>query len=136
MEKKETKKVKESHKRSITKSVIWRIMGVFVYATIFYLFTKQWGITIAGTLIHHTTFLLVFYLHERFWIKLKKNDHWLKPWTYEVILGMGLGGLIVFFLTGSWKAVTQITITYTIVKIIMYFIYDKIWNKITWGKEE
>ena len=126
---------KDGKVRSATKSIIWRIMGVFVYATIFYLFTRQWGITIAGTLIHHTTFLFVFYLHERFWIKLKKNDHWLKPFTYEIILGMGLGGLIVFLLTGSWKAVSVITGTYTVVKIIIYFIYDKIWARVSWGKK-
>jgi len=127
---------RETHKRSLIKSIIWRVMGVFVYATIFYLYTKQWQLTLVGTLIHHTTFLIVFYLHERFWIKLKKNDHWLKPWTYEVVLGMGLGGLIVLMLTGSWKAVSVITVTYTIVKIIMYFIYDRIWNKVKWGKKE
>jgi len=126
----------ESKKRSLTKSIIWRVLGVFVYATIFYLFTQQWGITLAGTLIHHTTFLLVFFLHERLWIKLKRNDHWLKPFTYEIVLGMGLGGLIVLLLTGSWKAVTAITLTYTAVKLIMYYIYDKIWNKIKWEKNE
>ena len=125
----------ETKTRSMTKSIIWRILGVFIYATIFYLYTRQWGITIAGTLIHHTTFLLVFYLHEWFWIKLKKNDHWLKPFTYEIILGMGLGGLIVFFLTGSWKAVSVITGTYTLVKLIIYFIYDKIWSRISWGRK-
>lgn len=58
----------------------------------------------------------------------------MKPFTYEVILGMGIGGLIVFFLTGSWKAVTEITLTYTAVKLVLYFIYDKIWaNGIKWG---
>ena len=128
------KETKEKKTRSLVKSLIWRILGVFVYATIFYLFTKQWGITIAGTLIHHTTFLIVFYLHERFWIKLKKNNHWLKPFTYEIILGMGLGGLIVFLLTGSWKSVTEITLTYTAVKLVLYFIYDKVWSKIKWKK--
>jgi len=126
-------KNKETHKRSMTKSAIWRVFGVFVYAAIFYLFTKQWGITIAGTLIHHTTFLFVFYFHERIWIKLKRNNHWLKPFTYEIILGMGLGGLIVFMLTGSWKSVTEITLTYTAVKLVLYFIYDKLWNNVKWG---
>jgi len=126
--------MKETNKRSMVKSLAWRVMGVFVYATIFYLFTKQWGITLAGTLIHHTTFLIVFFLHEKLWIKLKRNDHWLKPFTYEVILGMGLGGLIVFMLTGSWKSVTEITLTYTAVKLVLYFTYDKIWNNmIEWG---
>jgi uncharacterized membrane protein len=128
-------KKKETHKRSMTKSLLWRVIGVFVYAAIFYFFTKEWGITLAGTLIHHSTFLLVFYLHERFWIKLKRNNHWLKPFTYEIILGMGLGGLIVFALTGSWKAVSEITLTYTAVKLVLYFIYDRVWGKIQWGKE-
>jgi len=124
----------ETKKRSLTKSIIWRILGIFVYATIFYIFTKHWKITIAGTVIHHSVFLLVFYLHERFWIKLKKNTHWLKPFTYEIVLGMGLGGLIVFMLTGSWKAVSAITVTYTAVKLVMYFIYDGVWEKIKWQK--
>jgi len=122
----------ETKKRSLAKSFIWRIFGLFIYATIFYLFTRQWRITLAGTLIHHSTFLLVFFLHERLWIKLERNSHWLKPITYEIVLGMGLGGLIVFLLTGSWKAVTAITITYTAVKLVIYYIYDKIWKKIKW----
>ncbi len=124
-----------SHKNSMLKSVIWRVMGVFVYATIFYLFTRKWQIALAGTLIHHSTFLVVFYLHERLWIKLKRETHWLKPFTYEVILGMGLGGSIVLLLTGSWKAVTYITLTYTAVKLVMYYFYDKIWWKIKWKKD-
>ena len=122
----------ETKKRSLTKSLLWRVIGVFVYAAIFYMFTQAWGITLTGTLIHHSVFLLVFYLHERMWIKLKRNTHWLKPITYEVVLGMGLGGLIVFGLTGSWKAVTAITVTYTTVKLVMYYIYDKVWKKIKW----
>lgn len=123
----------ETKKRSLTKSIIWRVFGVFVYAAIFFMFTQAWGLTLAGTLIHHTVFLIVFFLHERMWIKFNKNSHWLKPVTYEIVLGMGLGGLIVLFLTGSWKAVTAITLTYTAVKLVMYYIYDKIWGKIKWG---
>jgi len=126
--------MKETKTRSFTKSLLWRVIGVFVYATIFYLFTKQWGITLAGTIIHHSTFLLVFFLHERLWIKIGNNTHWLKPFTYEVILGMGLGGLIVYFLTGSWKSVTQITVTYTTIKLVIYYIYDKVWAKIKVGQ--
>ena len=127
---------KISHKNSMLKSLMWRIIGVLVYATVFYFFTRQWQITLAGTLIHHTTFLFVFYLHERFWIHFKKETHWLKPFTYEIVLGMGLGGLIVLLLTGSWKSVSQITVTYTVVKIILYIIYDRTWSKLTKKKVE
>jgi len=119
-----------THKSSALKSLVWRIMGVFVYASIFYFFTRKWQITLGSTLVHHTTFLIVFYLHERFWLWLRKPTHWIKAITYEIILGMGLGGLIVYFFTGTWKSVTYITGTYTVIKIIMYVFYDRIWNKL------
>jgi len=124
---------KDSHKKSILKSIIWRILGVIVLATVVYLYTRQWITTGLITVIHHATFLLVFYLHERLWFKIKKFSGALrriiKAFTYEIILGMGLGGLIVLLVTGQWSRVTQITITYTAIKLIMYYFYEKIWTK-------
>lgn len=123
--------IKIKHRLSVLKSVIWRIMGVVVLATVVYIFTKEWITTGLITIIHHGTFLLVFYLHERLWLKIKKpvgrSKNIVKAITYEIILGMGLGGLIVLIVTGKWSSVTQIILTYTAIKLIMYFIYDYIW---------
>ena len=118
-----------TRKQCLLKSIIWRIIGVIILAFVTYFFTRQWITTTYITLVHHATFLLVFYLHERFWIKIKRPTHWLKPITYEIILGMGLGGLIVYFFTGQFSRVTEITGTYTVIKLVMYFIYDRIWKK-------
>ena len=125
------------HKLSMLKSLIWRVLGVFVLATVVWIFTRKLITVGLITVIHHATFLLVFYLHERIWLKwlmVKKNTgKWrnvIKAITYEIILGMGLGGLIVLLVTGEWSSVTQITLTYTAIKLIMYYIYDKLWNKI------
>lgn len=116
------------------KSVIWRILGVIVLATITYLFTKNWITTGLITVIHHATFLLVFYLHERAHFKLDiKNPRKrkiIKAIGYEIVLGMGLGGLIVLIVTGSWSRVTEITLTYTAVKLVLYYVYDSIWDRI------
>jgi len=123
-----------SHKLSVLKSIIWRIMGVIVLALVTYFFTRHWITTTYITFVHHTTFLLVFYLHERVWMKLyDKDTKWrrvAKAFTYEIILGMGIGGLIVYFFTGEWSKVTQITGTYTVIKLIMYYINEKVWAKI------
>ena len=116
-------------KNSFLKSFVWRCMGVVILATITYIFTQKWLTTTYITFAHHATFLLVFFLHERFWLRLKRPVHWIKPWTYEVILGMGIGGLIVYFFTGSWIKVGAITGTYTVVKIITYYIFDRWWYK-------
>lgn len=125
--------MRDTHTKSILKSVIWRILGVFILTSVVYFFTKNWIITGLIAIIHHGTFLLVFYLHERFWFKINritgKARRIIKALTYEIILGMGLGGLIVLMVTGRWSAVTQITITYTIIKIITYYFYEKVWTK-------
>ena len=105
-------------------------MGIFIYAIIFYIFTHKWQLAMKSTIAHNITFLVVFYLHERFFLWLKKPNHPIKAFTYEIILGMGLGGLIVCYFTGAWKSVSLITGTYTAVKVIMYLIYEKVWAKI------
>ena len=117
-----------SHKSSALKSIIWRIMGVIVLASVTYFFTRHWITTTYITVVHHAIFLLVFYLHERLWIKIGKPKHPIKAITYEIILGMGIGGLIVYFFTGQWKKVSQITPVYTAIKLVMYYIYDKVWK--------
>ena len=119
-----------SRKQSALKSLVWRMMGVVVLGAITYYFTRHWVITTQISIVHHATFLLVFYLHERFWLWLKKPNHPIKAVTYEIILGMGIGGLIVYFFTGQWSKVGQITISYTCIKLVLYIINENIWAKL------
>ena len=53
-----TNQEKIAHRNSVLKSFIWRVMGVLVYALIFYLFTRRWQLTFLASLTHHSTFLL------------------------------------------------------------------------------
>ena len=118
------------NKSSALKSIVWRILGIFVLGAVTYFYTRKWITTTYITLVHHATFLIVFYLHERLWTRIKlqgKARNVVKALTYEIILGMGLGGLIVYLFTGSFPTVTQITPTYTAIKIVMFYFYDRWW---------
>lgn len=119
----------KGHKHSIFKSVLWRILGVLILGAVTYFFTHNWLTVGLITIIHHATFLLVFYLHERAWTKINLTGNLrniVKALLYEIVLGMGIGGFIVLMVTGHWSSVGQITVTYTIIKIITYFFYDKL----------
>ena len=119
----------KGHKHSIFKSILWRILGVLILASVTYFFTHNWLTVGLITLIHHATFLLVFYLHERAWTKINitgKKRNIIKALLYEIVLGMGIGGFIVLMVTGRWSSVGQITLTYTAIKIITYFFYDRL----------
>lgn len=123
----------DSKKVSFIKSLIWRVLGVGILASIVYLFTREWITTTYITVVHHLTFIVVYYLHERVWFKIKsiqgKLRTTLKALIYEIILGMGIGGAIVLLFTGEWSTVSKITLTYTAVKIITYIIFEYIWKK-------
>lgn len=124
----------DNHKRSMLKSAIWRVLGVLILGTVTYGFTGSWAQTTAITFIHHAVFLMVYYLHERAWLKargkLLRWKWWIRPITYEIILGHLILGLISLAVTGSWAQVTLITIVYIENKLWIYMVYDWIWKKI------
>jgi len=132
---------KESHKRSVTRSVIWRIFGVLFLAFVTYMYTGNWITTTLVTVLHHGTFIFVYYIHERFWLKIGwlRNSGWkpiVRVATYEIILGNLVLGIITFSLTGSLHTMTAITLTYICNKYWIYYAYDYIWSKIKWQTEQ
>ncbi len=129
--------MKELKKRSALKSFIWRIVGVLVLAAVTYGYTRNWVTTGLVTVIHHAVFLLVFYYHERMWLKIKLEDimwrSFAKMLTYETLCGNVILGTITYMITGSWKQMTAITLTYIGIKHVLYVFNEFIWKKIKWG---
>ena len=129
----------EKKLRSVLKSVIWRIVGVIILATITYAFTRNWITTGLITVIHHVTFLFVFYFHERIWLRVKKiKGFWrklAKMFTYETLCGNIILGTITYLITGDWKVMTAITLTYIGVKHVIYIFNEFIWERIKWKKQ-
>ncbi len=126
--------------RSAAKSIIWRILGVLILAIVTYVFTGSLITTGIITVIHHTVFLVVFYLHERIWLKTKKPEGELarsicKMFTYETLCGNIILGTITYLVTGDWKVMTAVTLTYIGIKHITYIFNEFIWKKISWGKK-
>lgn len=133
-------KSKDTHKKSFVKSFIWRIVGVITLAAITYLYTGNWIQTTWITFLHHGIFLIVFYLHERFWqrvdIKNLLARSLLKCLTYETILGNFILAIITLAITGDVQQMTKITLTYIGIKHLLYIWNEFIWKEIEWGKKK
>ena len=126
----------EKHFRSITKSILWRIMGILILAAITFFFTGSWTVSILIAITHHTAFVFIYYFHERVWLKINiqgKKKSLLKMFTYEIVLGNLVLGTISWIFTGSWTAVTLITLTYIANKLWIYLLYEHLWGKVKWG---
>ena len=129
----------ETHIRSLSKSIIWRIVGILILAIVTYAYTREWIQTGLITVIHHGVFLFVFYFHERLWLKIKRIQDLttrsiLKMFTYETFCGNIILGTISYLVTGSWKQMTAITLTYIGIKHVVYVFNEFVWDKARRGK--
>ena len=61
----------ESRKRSMVKSVMWRLIGVFVLGVITWVITKNVEATTTITVLFHTINFILYYFHERFWERIE-----------------------------------------------------------------
>ena len=124
----------DTRTRSMLKSIIWRFLGIGILALITYVFTKSWITTSLITFFHHLAFLFIYYFHERMWLRVRnvkvlKWKRWIKPITYELVLGHVVLGIISLIFTGSWLQTTLITIVYIENKLWIYVLYDWLWEK-------
>ena len=60
----------DTRKRSIIKSVTWRIMGVVLLGIIAYFITGDWKQMTIITALFHTIRLVLYYYHERVWERI------------------------------------------------------------------
>jgi len=73
----------ESKIRSWVKSIVWRLIGVFILGGIAWLFTHSWQQTTLITLIFHGVRTVLYYFHERIWLRIN--------WGRDEIMPIELG---------------------------------------------
>ena len=123
----------ETRLRSAEKSVIWRACGVIILALVTWIYTRDWMQVGLVTVIHHGVFLVVFYFHERIWLRYPLRSMFLqsifKMLTYETLCGNIILGTITFLVTGNLAKMTAITLTYIGFKHVCYVANEFVWKR-------
>ncbi|MCK5684216.1 DUF2061 domain-containing protein [bacterium] len=60
----------DSRKRSVAKSVSWRISGIILLGIILYVITGNVKEMTIITLVFHSIRLILYYYHERYWERI------------------------------------------------------------------
>jgi uncharacterized membrane protein len=63
--------MKETRKRSIVKSIVWRFICVVVSIVISFFLTAKWDIAVAIGSSYNIITMLLYYFHERMWNRVK-----------------------------------------------------------------
>jgi uncharacterized membrane protein len=61
----------ESRKRSITKSLTWRVICIIVSILTAYALTGKMDVAVAIGTVYNIITMILYYFHERFWNKVK-----------------------------------------------------------------
>lgn len=60
----------ETHKRSIVKSITFRILATIITLIVVWVFTKNIVISAGVTITENLIKMIVYYFHERAWVKI------------------------------------------------------------------
>jgi uncharacterized membrane protein len=60
----------ETHARAWIKSIVWRLLGIFILGTVSWIITKSWKEMSIITLLFHSIRVILYYFHERVWERI------------------------------------------------------------------
>jgi uncharacterized membrane protein len=139
----------ESHARSVSKTLTVRVCFTLSHILNGFIVTGSWmtGVTIASFAVLINMFL--FWGHDRIWNwfqwnrKPKDNLFFVdghprtisKSVTWRAIITFN-NFMIPFLTTGSWKAALAFLTVATFLNIAVYYLHERAWNLIKWGKHE
>ena len=65
-------------KRSVVKSIVWRVICIVVSVLTTFLLTSRWDLAVAVGTVYNAVTMVLYYFHERFWNRIswgmKKNS--------------------------------------------------------------
>jgi len=133
----------DSHARSVIKGITWRVTGTIDTMIMAFIVTGELHNAIKIGLTEVFTKILLFYLHERLWNiipfgridgvgptharSLVKGISWRVVGTMDTIF-------ISYLITGHSLKAFKIGGFEVFSKIALYYIHERIWGRIKWGR--
>ena len=68
--------MRETRKRSMAKSLVWRLICIIVSIIVSFFVTGKWDVAVAIGGIYNVTTMVLYYFHERTWNRVSwgRND--------------------------------------------------------------
>jgi uncharacterized membrane protein len=61
-----------------------------------------------------------------------KKRSWVKATTWRLI-AITVLAVIAYAVTGRWEEVTAITLLYHGIQVAIYYVHERVWERISWG---
>ncbi|MBI1360971.1 MAG: DUF2061 domain-containing protein [Alphaproteobacteria bacterium] len=140
MAKSKTTRALASHGRALVKAVTWRTVGTL--DTFLWSYVVTGHPVAAGAIASMETFtkVVLYYLHERLWRLFKWSPASQLRSLTKAISWRFVGSLDTFLLslivTGNARYAVSIASIEAVTKIVLYYIHERVWRSVAWGRLE
>jgi len=62
-----------------------------------------------------------------------RKRSWAKSLVWRVV-GVLLLGVIAYLVTSNWEQMTIITLIFHGLRVVLYYVHERIWDQIAWGR--
>lgn len=142
----------DAHRRSVVKGATWRLLATVDTVLLSLIFTGSFTVALSIGGLELITKVFWYYAHERLWLRIPgEHDRFpsVEKWlghdkqTRSVIKAFSwrfFGALDTFFIsliiTGHVGVSGAIGGTELITKVFLYYLHDRAWLHVRWGKHQ
>ena len=141
----------ETNRRSLVKSITWRILATLDTLIISYILTGNIGVSVSLGVLEIIAKMFFYYVHERGWNAVKWGRNNLKTSantnsdlkirsTTKAVTWSVLGAVITIAIAYLLKIPIKTSILIGVIEIftrfIIYFFHERVWNKVSWGNRK
>ncbi|WP_240531864.1 DUF2061 domain-containing protein [Maribacter sp. 4G9] len=130
---------KISHKRHIAKTITWRLVGSLDTIILSWIITGNPTTGVKIGLSEVFTKMILYYLHERAWVKVKipesRKRHLFKTVSWRLI-GTVDTIIVSWIISGDPMTGLQIGGFEIITKMILYYFHERAWYRINFGLDK
>ncbi len=130
---------KVSYKRHLAKTITWRLVGTLDTILLSWAITGNPFTGLKIGLAEVVTKMLLYYFHERIWLKAEIDDsrkrHIIKTVTWRV-LGTLDTITLSWIISGDPFTGLKIGFAEVITKMILYYFHERSWYKINYGLDK
>ena len=130
--------MKKIVKRSLVKTVTWRLIGSMDTFVVSYIVTGTFEVALKIGGIGLCTKMIMYFVHELVWNKRKKKGLTAKRSFFKTMTWRMIGSLDTFII--SLFVLEAVATAATIggigffTKSILYFLHERVWGKVKWLK--
>tara|TARA_Y100000310_G_C20680605_1_gene815719 strand:+ start:79 stop:513 length:435 start_codon:yes stop_codon:yes gene_type:complete len=136
----------EFHYRTLTKTISWRIIAFIVTFGVATNIHPTGDFILIASINANLVKTIFYYLHERIWLltkwgtfrKHKKQFEtairsFAKTVTWKLSATI-ITVLVIFIYSKDWSFALNAGILINLVKAVLYYLHERIWNTYLWGK--